>query len=68
MSELRRAAVVGLGLVGGSLARDLAAHGVQVSAYDENPERLDAAVRDKVVTERMDAALGGGAYARPISS
>lgn len=53
------AAVVGLGLIGGSVARDLAAHGVQVRAYDADASQLDAAVRDGVVGERLDASLAG---------
>ena len=40
MSVCERAAIVGLGLVGGSLARDLAARGVRVAAYDADAEHL----------------------------
>ena len=41
MSEIRSAAIIGLGLIGGSLARDLAARGVRVFSWD----RDGAAVR-----------------------
>jgi prephenate dehydrogenase len=39
----RSAAVLGLGLIGGSLARDLAARGVRVLGYDRDPYALDGA-------------------------
>ena len=39
----RSAAIVGLGLIGGSLARDLAARGVRVLGYDRDRETLRAA-------------------------
>jgi prephenate dehydrogenase len=54
-----RAAVVGLGLIGGSLARDLASRGVRVSAYDADPSHIREAVRDRVVSEAIDASLEG---------
>ena len=53
------AAVIGLGLIGGSVARDLAAHGVRVRAFDADAAQLDAAVRDGVVRERLDASFSG---------
>ncbi|HEX4683140.1 MAG TPA: prephenate dehydrogenase/arogenate dehydrogenase family protein [Gemmatimonadaceae bacterium] len=55
----RNAAVIGLGLIGGSVARDLAANGVTVRAYDADPAQLDAAARDGVVTHRLDSSLCG---------
>lgn len=54
-----RAAVIGLGLIGGSVARDLAAHGVRVSAYDADASQLRAAMRDSVVTDALDDSLVG---------
>jgi prephenate dehydrogenase len=60
------AAIIGLGLVGGSLARDLAARGVRVSAYDANAEHLASAVRDGVVHCAMDATLAGARDAQII--
>lgn len=46
-----RAAVIGLGLVGGSLARDLAALGWRVLAHDRDAASLDAAIAADVVHE-----------------
>lgn len=54
-----RAAVIGLGLIGGSVARDLAARGVRVSAYDADRRQLEAALGDGVVAESLDATLAG---------
>jgi len=54
---IKRAAVVGLGLIGGSLARDLAARGVEVSAFDPDVESVDLAIRDGVVAERLEPSL-----------
>jgi prephenate dehydrogenase len=44
LSEIRTAAIIGLGLIGGSMARDLAARGVRVMAWDADAESLRAAV------------------------
>lgn len=52
-------AIVGLGLVGGSLARDLSALGVRVSGYDSDATRLAAAVRLNVITSALDDTLDG---------
>lgn len=46
-------AVIGLGTIGGSVARGLAAHGVQVLGYDTNASYLDAAVEEGVVSDRL---------------
>lgn len=51
------AAVIGLGLIGGSVARDLHALGVTVLAYDADPVQLAHAVRDGVVDRRLSAGL-----------
>jgi prephenate dehydrogenase len=59
VTEHRRAAVIGLGLIGGSIARDLHARGVAVSAYDVNPRDLEAAARDGVIDRALDANLSG---------
>jgi prephenate dehydrogenase len=53
------AAVIGLGLIGGSVARDLAAAGTRVSAYDADPSQLARAVRDGVVSKVLDESLAG---------
>ena len=52
-------AIVGLGLVGGSLARDLSALGVRVSAYDSDATQLAAAVRMNVIASALDETLDG---------
>ncbi|HMA25038.1 MAG TPA: prephenate dehydrogenase/arogenate dehydrogenase family protein, partial [Gemmatimonadaceae bacterium] len=57
--DFRSVAIVGLGLIGGSLARDLAERGVHVRAYDADPYHLRSALRDGFVAEAMDATLGG---------
>jgi prephenate dehydrogenase len=49
-------AVAGLGLIGGSLARDLAARGVRVIGGDARRESVDAALGDGAIS----AALGPG--------
>ena len=54
-----RVSVVGLGLMGGSLARALAARGVQVIGYDRDRSSLDAAVAEGMVHERLDDTLDG---------
>jgi len=54
-----RVSVVGLGLMGGSLARALAARGVHVIGYDRDRSSLDAAVAEGMVHEPLDDTLGG---------
>lgn len=56
MSGLDTVAVAGLGLIGGSVARDLAAAGVRVLGWDRDAGSVDAALREGVVA----AALGPG--------
>ena len=55
----RRVSVVGLGLIGGSLARALAARGVWVIGYDRDRGSLDAAVAEGIVHEALDDSLAG---------
>lgn len=57
--DFRSAAIVGLGLIGGSVARDLSERGVCVRAYDADPRHLQAALRDGFVADAMDASLSG---------
>lgn len=59
MSPSERVAIVGLGLMGGSLARALARLDVRVLGYDSTRESLDAAVGEGVVHERLGADLEG---------
>jgi len=54
-----RAAVIGLGLIGGSIARELASRGTRVSGFDENRDALEAAIADGVVSDALDASLEG---------
>ena len=56
---IERASIVGLGLIGGSIARDLAALGVRVSAYDADAAQIEAARRAGVVETGLDASLAG---------
>jgi prephenate dehydrogenase len=55
----RRVSIIGLGLMGGSLARALAARGVHVLGYDRDKSSLDAAVSEGIVHEPLDDALSG---------
>ncbi len=54
---MKRAAVIGLGLIGGSMARDLSARGVRVLGYDADPATLADALRDGGVHEALTADL-----------
>ncbi|HSH45940.1 MAG TPA: prephenate dehydrogenase/arogenate dehydrogenase family protein, partial [Longimicrobiales bacterium] len=49
-----RVVILGLGLIGGSLARDLAALDVPVAAADLDPARVTAALYEGVVRESLD--------------
>ena len=46
--EIRSAAILGLGLIGGSLARDLHARGVRVLAWDRDEATVRAAVAEGI--------------------
>jgi prephenate dehydrogenase len=59
MTTVRSAGVVGLGLIGGSIARDLSALGVRVLAYDRDAATLEMACGAGVVDEVLDASLAG---------
>lgn len=59
MKPIERVAIVGLGLIGGSLARALAARDVRVLGYDSMPDSLDAAEGEGIVRQRMGAQLEG---------
>jgi prephenate dehydrogenase len=56
-AAMNSVAVIGLGLIGGSIAKDLAARGVEVEAYDPDDASLDGAVRSGVVSCKVDEAL-----------
>jgi 3-phosphoshikimate 1-carboxyvinyltransferase len=57
MTEFRTVAVIGLGMIGGSVARALAARGVNVIGYDKIPEYLDAAIAEGIVSRRLSPEL-----------
>ncbi len=59
MNGIRSAAVVGLGLIGGSLARELAARGVRVLGYDRDTAPLQAALEEGLVHEALGESLEG---------
>lgn len=59
MTTFDSVAVIGLGLIGGSVARDLSALGKHVVAFDADETHLAAAVRTNVVSRVMDASLDG---------
>lgn len=49
-----RVTIVGLGLIGGSIAKDLAARGVRVAAYDPDVRSVEEAIGAGVVSQRLD--------------
>jgi prephenate dehydrogenase len=52
-------AIIGLGLIGGSIARELAALGVRVLAHDRDPRALRDAKRAGVIVGTIDASFSG---------
>lgn len=69
--ERRRALVIGLGLIGGSVARDLSARGWHVIAHDRHGPSLEDAISSGVVHERLAAgniAADVAVLAVPIST
>jgi len=64
--ELRCAAVIGLGLMGGSVAREAAARGVRVLGFDTDPATREAALRDGVVESMLGPSLDGIEQAEAI--
>ena len=59
MSVCESAAIIGLGLVGGSIARDLAAQGVRVSGFDAHDGHLAKALHEGIVHRALDPSLAG---------
>lgn len=59
-------AVIGLGLIGGSVARALSKRGVQVIGFDHNRGSLDAALSERVIEAGLDEGLSGIAGAGVI--
>src|SRR5205807_5735942 len=50
-------AILGLGLMGGSMARDLAARGATVLGFDSDRRTLNAARRSGVIAKAIDESL-----------
>ncbi len=61
-----RIAVIGLGLMGGSIARALHVRGVRVLGYDHDGTQLDAALREGVVHEALDSSFADLASAEVV--
>lgn len=59
MTGPRAAAVLGLGLMGGSLARDLAARGWRVLGWDRDASAVESAHREGVVHAGLADGFGG---------
>jgi prephenate dehydrogenase len=57
MTPPQTIAVIGLGMIGGSVARGLAARGMKVMGHDTNATYLDAAVAEGIVSERLSPRL-----------
>ena len=66
MTDSRTVAVIGLGLIGGSVARALSANGIDVIAYDRNQESIRAAIGEGVVKRAVDEHLDGISEAETI--
>jgi len=59
MTGVRSAAVIGLGLIGGSVARDLVERGVRVLGWDRDPDTVRDALRDGGIHEALEPGLEG---------
>lgn len=57
MNPPRTVAVIGLGTIGGSVARGLALRGCEVLAHDANASFLDAAIDEGVISRRLSPDL-----------
>jgi prephenate dehydrogenase len=57
MSSAQNVAVIGLGMIGGSVARGLAARGVKVSGYDKDRASIEAAIAEGVITRALSPEL-----------
>jgi prephenate dehydrogenase len=66
MSESGTVAIIGLGLIGGSLARDLAARGMSILGYDRDHAQLRSAIDAGVVTDSLGENLAGVSRAETI--
>lgn len=70
MTGVHSAAVIGLGLIGGSVARELAARGVRVLGHDRDPSMIGEALWDGGIHEALtgDAAVDLIVIAVPVSA
>jgi prephenate dehydrogenase len=70
MRGVHSAAVIGLGLIGGSVARELAARGVRVLGHDRDAATVDEALRDGGIHGALtgDAAVDLVVIAVPVSA
>jgi prephenate dehydrogenase len=59
VTGVRAVAVAGLGLIGGSVARDLAAAGVRVLGWDRDRASVDAALAEGVVSAALGVEMKG---------
>lgn len=59
MTGVRSAAVIGLGLIGGSVARELVGRGVRVLGYDRDPGSVREALHEGGIHEALAAGLEG---------
>lgn len=57
MSPAQNVAVIGLGMIGGSVARGLAARGVSVIGYDKDRAAIEAAIAEGVITRALSPEL-----------
>ena len=57
MADIRSVGIIGLGLIGGSLARDLAARGIRIHAFDRDPATLRAALAEGIAEAALDSSL-----------
>jgi len=53
---IERVGVIGLGLIGGSIARDLAAAGVAVSGWDRDATVVEQALEQRIIRDVIDPA------------
>lgn len=58
---MQRVAIIGLGIMGGAIARNLIASGLKVSGFDLDKSRADAAVSAGVAVKRSAADAADGA-------
>lgn len=66
MSPEGPVAIIGLGLMGGSLARDLAEQGIEVLGFDRQNAVLEAARRSRIIERSLPEDLSGLDAARMV--